>query len=79
MAEFFAGGHLRFLDGKWRDDNGDVVEIAPVVRGRWGIDEFGRYCTVCNEYALDYESGEDMQLAPYLTPYCPQCGAKMEG
>lgn len=32
MAEYFAGGHLRFLDGEWRDDNGDGVDIAKVVR-----------------------------------------------
>lgn len=34
MAEYFAGGHLRFLDGEWRDDNGDVVDIVEVVRCR---------------------------------------------
>lgn len=32
MAELFAGGHLRFINGAWRDDNGDPVEIAEVVR-----------------------------------------------
>lgn len=33
MAELFAGGHLRFINGAWRDDNGDPVEIRQVV---WG-------------------------------------------
>lgn len=32
MAELFSGGHLRFLNGEWRDDNGDPVEIEKVVR-----------------------------------------------
>lgn len=32
MVEYFAGGHLRFLEGAWRDDNGDVVDIVEVVR-----------------------------------------------
>ena len=35
MAEYFAGGHLRFVNGEWRDDNGDVVEISRVRHGRW--------------------------------------------
>ena len=35
MAEFFAGEHLRFLDGEWRDDNGDVVHIKEVQKGEW--------------------------------------------
>lgn len=30
MAEYFAGGHLRFLNGEWRDDNGDVVYIKQI-------------------------------------------------
>ena len=25
MAEYFAGGHLRFVNGEWRDDNGDAI------------------------------------------------------
>ena len=31
IAECFAGGHLRFQDGYWRDDNGDIVEVEKVV------------------------------------------------
>ena len=27
MAEYFAGGHLRFVNGEWRDDNGDAIEF----------------------------------------------------
>ena len=35
MAEYFAGGHLRFVNDEWRDDNGDAIEISPVRHGRW--------------------------------------------
>ena len=35
MAEYFAGGHLRFVNGEWRDDNGDAIEISHVRHGRW--------------------------------------------
>ena len=35
MAEYFAGGHLRFVNGEWRDDDGNLIEIACVRHGRW--------------------------------------------
>lgn len=35
MAEYFAGGHLRFVNGKWQDDDGNVVEISRVRHGKW--------------------------------------------
>ena len=34
MAEYFAGGHLRFVNDEWRDDNGDAIEISRVRHGR---------------------------------------------
>ena len=39
MAEYFAGGHLRFVNGEWRDDNGDAIEISRVRHG----DDFCSY------------------------------------
>jgi hypothetical protein len=54
-----------------------AADVVAVKHGRWAEDEIGHYCTACDEYALDYEGGEDMQLHPYLTPYCPLCGARM--
>lgn len=72
MAEYFAGGHLRFVDGEWRDDDGNMIEISTVRHGQWkcygdcGVTE----CSVCGwsieEYVGDYT-------------YCPNCGAKMDG
>lgn len=35
MAEYFAEGHLRFVNGEWRDDNGNAIEIFRVRHGRW--------------------------------------------
>lgn len=69
MDEYFAGGHLRFLDGEWRDDNGDVVDIKEVRRGYWIANEFGRIfiCSECSEMRGQKEK------------YCPSCGANMEG
>ena len=32
MAEYFAGGHLRFVNGEWRDDNGDAIDAVAVTR-----------------------------------------------
>ena len=33
MAEYFAGGHLRFVNGEWRDDNGNAIEISRDIDG----------------------------------------------
>ena len=35
IAEYFAGGHLRFVNGEWRDDNGNAIEISRVRHGKW--------------------------------------------
>ena len=71
MAEYFAGGHLRFVNGEWRDDNGDAIEISHVRHGRW-VDtdyEFAQ-CSLC-KYPV--------YAAWNTTNYCPNCGAKMDG
>ena len=75
MAEYFAGGHLRFVNGEWRDDNGDAIEISRVRHGRWIEKEkytFGIMydCSLCENRILD--NGHSWN-------YCPNCGAKMNG
>ena len=35
MAEYFAGGHLRFVNGEWRDDNGDFIYFLVVTRCKY--------------------------------------------
>ena len=56
-----------------------LIEVSPVRHGRWAIDEFGHYCTVCREYGPETEGdAEIVDLLKYGTPYCPNCGAKMD-
>ena len=52
-----------------------VADVAPVVHGRWGTSRFnletGNYeeqCTHCRNFSKEYDK-----------PYCPNCGAKMNG
>lgn len=52
-------------------------DSAPVVHGRWEQDADGDwYCTNCNEVVAICESGRERT---YRKPYCPNCGAKMDG
>ena len=75
MAEYFAGGHLRFVNGEWRDEDGNIIKISRVRHGRWiEANDVGDCCDRCSEcqfmrdaYLLDVGN------------YCPNCGAKMEG
>lgn len=56
-----------------------AADVATVRHGRWDIDEFGHYCTVCREYGPEIEGdAEIVDLLKYGTPYCPYCGAKMD-
>ena len=32
MAKYFAGGHLRFVNGEWLDYNGDAIDAVAVTR-----------------------------------------------
>ena len=55
-----------------------TVDAVPVVHGRWEMrptgmatdtgPEYKAYCTVCNEPNKQYQP-----------PFCPHCGAKMDG
>ena len=55
-----------------------AADVAPVVHGRWEMrptgmatdtgPEYKSYCTVCNEPNKQYQP-----------PFCPHCGAKMDG
>lgn len=59
-----------------------TLDVVPVRHGKWvqrfikiggQVFKHGMQCSVCAEPALDDE-GDD-----YLTNYCPNCGAKMDG
>ena len=55
-----------------------AADVAPVVHGRWEMrptgmatdtgPEYKAYCTICNEPNKQYQP-----------PFCPHCGAKMDG
>lgn len=52
-----------------------AADVVPVVHGRWGTGRFnletGNYeeqCTRCRNFSKEYDK-----------PYCPNCGAKMDG
>lgn len=54
-----------------------AADVAPVVHGRWEQDADGDwYCTNCNEVVAICESGRERT---YRKPYCPNCGAMMDG
>lgn len=52
--------------------NASTIEAEPVRHGRW--DENGR-CTVCGGHAPYWA----MSSTYYKSPYCFECGAKMDG
>ena len=76
MAEFFADGHLRFLDGEWRDENGDVVDIRKNISSMWRIIDR-------SEYGVEAECGHCKYNAIFsrvsVAKFCPNCGADMRG
>ena len=77
MAKYFAGGNLRFVNGEWRDNDGNFIEIDRVRHGRW-IDK-GEYavCTECGgRSGTQYDGVEPI---PLMTQFCQNCGAKMDG
>lgn len=54
-----------------------AADVAPVMHGRWERDADGDwYCTNCDEVVAICESGRERT---YRKPYCPNCGAKMDG
>ena len=70
MAEYFAGGHLRFVNGEWRDDNGNAIEISRVRHGRWERTSDGAArCTACKR---------KMNPSQYGYAFCGLCGAKLD-
>lgn len=57
-------------------DEVPLEDVAPVVHGWWE----GRfhYCSICGEEAISCDNGT-LHGSYFLTDYCPNCGAKMDG
>ncbi len=49
----------------------DTVEAEPVKHGQWTEDDYAY--NSCSECGYEHNEPE------YTTPYCPNCGAKMDG
>ena len=49
-----------------------AADVAPVVHGEWIHKNGEMYCSVCGNEAL-------MDEVYYESPYCPDCGACMDG
>ena len=79
MAKCFAGGHLRFVNGEWRDDNGNAIEISRVRHGRW-VDRIFDENEVIQPWMERYYCSECLEGGNQSWfKFCPNCGAKMDG
>jgi hypothetical protein len=62
----------------------DAPAVDVVVHGRWKYDSYNMryYCTECDEEPCKcittFLDGSTL-TEEYLTDYCPNCGAKMDG
>ena len=52
--------------------NAPAADVVPIVHGEWLHKNGEMYCSVCGSEAL-------MDEVYYKSPYCPDCGAKMDG
>ena len=62
---------------------GDIpaADVTPVRHGRWleyenDVDRGYHYCSHCKRQAINYSDGG--VITEILSPYCPNCGAKMD-
>lgn len=58
-----------------------TADVAPVRHGRWleyenDADRGYHYCSHCKRQAINYSDGG--VITEVLSPYCPNCGAKMD-
>ena len=85
--------HYHLSDGKFQHwvEIQPAADVAPVRRGRWEFgkdlpDSFGSinknkyhlYCSECRNQAFNKTADNDCDF-DMDTPFCPWCGAKMDG
>lgn len=59
-----------------KEDICNAIDCEPTIerpQGEWKYKDYDFYCSICNESALELND------YPYLSEYCPKCGAKMKG
>ena len=49
-----------------------TTDVAPIVHVKWIHKNGEMYCSICDNEAL-------MDEVYYESPYCPDCGARMDG
>lgn len=54
-----------------------TADVAPVVHGKWIFKNGNCGCNVCRK-GLSYD-GNGVMLDLSHLPYCPHCGARMDG
>lgn len=65
------GGVDSIINADKRLANMPAADVEEVVHARWIEDEYA--------YATCSHCGYEMEHPEEKTPYCPQCGARMEG
>lgn len=59
----------------WQDiEKAPTIDAVPVVHGRWVLG-VPITCSVCGKPAAEHDS----PITFWESPYCPWCGAKMDG
>ena len=57
-----------------------AADVAPVRHGRWIFEpDGGTRCSECNKRVRDVTGGLNAPVDLSELPYCPKCGAKMDG
>ena len=64
----------KFRTREKRMDTCPLIKVESIRHGKWIRDEFGTRCSNCGLYAY-----RDKFDKPWESPYCPNCGAKMDG
>lgn len=65
--------NMKFLKAEHDANRGEKINEGGVVHAKW----YDGRCTNCCHEALEYL--DDCRMVTYITDYCPNCGAKMDG
>lgn len=86
MAKYIDADKLKRHYAWWDDESKKIfdeiidlqpaADVQPVRRGRWIRTGEDGYCSICNCDMPMYK--EDWEWRYLETPYCPNCGARME-
>lgn len=61
-------------------DKAPVVDVVPVVHGRWvGTHDGWYYSYSCSECGTEALTKEETMHDQVCSAYCPYCGARMDG